>query len=322
MFINEWCYLCTILHPVCVLLPRNLHQLKFLTLPIPEYATPHPGWSFTSPPNVSTANPASDTPGWGWFLCLVLFFSRQIWICCLELIITVLLGLWRHCKFNPTPLLLITYHPLPLYSAALVLSFSLILTTSHLSVLHPLPYSLKQFLDLTPSLGIAVPPGIVLMRYQCWGDHIPHSIGHRFHYTGNVDYEVVLLIYIEVIAEDPKVPEAEPPPTPLVYNGSTHKGTQDHNISNQILQDYKWVFYARYATSNIIFIDPPPPNPPHPIKFLLSNMNDSLQLVAVQGKPEVRQTCTRPSPPLPTYILRTPSPSNETTTLWMWSLLP
>ena len=69
-------------------------------------------------------------------------------------------------SLTPPPLLLITYHPLPLYSAALVLSFSLILTTSHLSVLHPLPYSLKQFLDLTPSLGIAVPPGIVLRRYE------------------------------------------------------------------------------------------------------------------------------------------------------------
>ena len=47
------------------LLTHDLHQLKFLTLPIPEYATPHPGWAFTSPPTGSTSDPASDTPGWG-----------------------------------------------------------------------------------------------------------------------------------------------------------------------------------------------------------------------------------------------------------------
>ena len=79
------------------LLPHNLHQLTFLTLPIPEYATPHPDWSFTSPPTVSTANPTSDTPGWGWLLCLILLFRRQIWshsqsIISRDTIVAVLLG--------------------------------------------------------------------------------------------------------------------------------------------------------------------------------------------------------------------------------------
>ena len=193
----------------------QFYQLPFLTLPIPEYATPRPGWKFTSPPTIATVDPASDSLGWGWFLCWEILFRRQIWSCCLEPTVTVVTGVIVRCKFlHPPPPPLINYHHLPLSFLTLVLYLYPILTNHNLSVIHPHAYSLKTLSDLTHRLGIFGPPGIVPWRYQYQWDHIPQSIGCHFHHTGNVDDEVACLIYIEFRGEDPRAPESLPIPPP------------------------------------------------------------------------------------------------------------
>ena len=68
--------------------------------------------------------------------------------------------------YTPLSPLLIAYHPMPISVVTLVLYLYPILTNYHLSVLTPHTYSLKPLSDLTHSLGIFGPPGIVPRRYQ------------------------------------------------------------------------------------------------------------------------------------------------------------
>ena len=219
------------------LLPHNLHQLTFLTLPIPEYATPHPDWSFTSPPTVSTANPTSDTPGWGWLLCLILLFRRQIWSCWFDLIVTVLLEVWRHCKFTIPPINCLP----PSDSICCHPCYLLIPATYHIpficspppsilpeAIFGPYPLFMHCWTTWYCPAEVIITGGSHTSVYwvpfpphrECWWwGCIPHIYwGQRKRPKDSWGWH------------PPNLPRGQ-----CIY----HEVTHDHTVSDQILQDYK-----------------------------------------------------------------------------------
>ena len=103
MCVNGWCYFCIILYPICFWLPHNLHQLNFLNLTISGYVT-LPSWLVIhiSPNRLHILSCIQYTL-LEIISFLIILFRRQIWSCCLEIIIAVLLEVWHHCKFTPPP---------------------------------------------------------------------------------------------------------------------------------------------------------------------------------------------------------------------------
>ena len=149
------------------LLPYYLHQLPLLTLPIPEYATPVlVGYLRLHQPLPQPILHLVHRVGDGSFVGHLSSGDRYGAVVLSQP--SPLLQGWEEVVSFYTPLspLLMTYYPLPISIVTLVLYLSPLLTNYHLSVLHPHAYSLKPLSDLTHSLGIVVPPGIVAQKYQ------------------------------------------------------------------------------------------------------------------------------------------------------------